>query len=186
MNKIQKNLPHVKAGIKMQVKNAAAFGKEAAKELGVKESQINKFQSKMKYSGGYKTKDEHSYRNNNDRSAKNEEDEEYNEDNAWGDVKKAKTEVFESNTGTYNNKSYNDRRSRSRSGPKYGYNGRSSPRRHSPPSYQRRNTTNDKPNYDNYGDKSNSSPRGRDSPKNRDNGPSTNSFFDFDTHGVSD
>lgn len=43
MNKIQKNLPHVKAGIKMQVKNAAAFGKEAAKELGVKESQINKF-----------------------------------------------------------------------------------------------------------------------------------------------
>ena len=146
----------------------------------------------MQYGGGYKSRDEHSTRNNNDKSAKHEEDEEYNEDNAWGDVKKAKTDVFESNTSTYNNKSYNDRFDdhrndrRSRSPPRYGNNGRNSPRRNSPPSYQRRHTTNDKPGYDNYGDKSNSSPRGRDSPKNKVEGPSTNSFFDFDTNGVTD
>jgi len=35
VNKIQKNLPHVKEGLKMQAKSAAAFGREAAKELGV-------------------------------------------------------------------------------------------------------------------------------------------------------
>jgi len=139
----------------------------------------------MPYSGGYKTRDEHVSRNNNDKSGKNDEDEEYNEDNAWGDVKKAKTEVFEANTGSYNNKSYNDKRSRSP--PRYGNNGRSSPRRNSPPSYQRRHTTYNKPSYDDYGGgKSNSSPRGRDSPKNKVEGPSTNSFFDFDTNGVTD
>jgi len=116
----------VKEGLKMQAKSAAAFGREAAKEFGVKIPNQKNFPSKMQYSGSYKTRDEHSTRNNNDKSAKHEEDEEYNEDNAWGDVKKAKTDVFESNTSTYNNKSYNDRFDghrddrRSRSPPRYG------------------------------------------------------------------